>query len=307
MLENPAYDLLSRILSQYRLRAEVFASPSVCGNWRLNTAGLHRAGFHLVRSGGCWLHLKEDEPRWLAAGDLVFLPGDDWHVLAPQRELDDDTTALITEGHGPVTELTCGSIQFEDRAGETLLDALAGPVVLCAAEEGNSQAQQSLALLLGIEAGESGPGRQAVLDRLAEVVFVHVLRHVIDAGLASTGLLAGLRDRQLRRALSAIHGDWRRHWQLEDLAEEAGLARSTFARRFQKLVGQTPIQYVSAWRMWQAETLLAGGTRSVAEVAEQLDYASEAAFRRAFTRVRGVPPGRIRRISGFARKPEMDS
>ncbi len=295
MLENPTPDLLSHILLQYRLRAEVFASPSVCGNWRVNTAGMHRAGFHLVRTGGCWLHLRAAEPRWLAAGDIVFLPDDEWHVLTPQRELDEDTMALVNEGDGPITTLTCGSVSFDDRAGEALLSTLPGPIVLCAAESEAPEAQQALAQLLTSEAARSGPGRQAVLDRLAEVVFVRVLRHVIDAGLADTGLLAGLRDRNLRRALTAVHENWQKDWQLEELADTAGLARSTFARRFRAVVGEAPMHYVSAWRMWHAERLLTRSRQSVAAVAEQLDYASEAAFRRAFARIRGRPPGQARR------------
>lgn len=295
MLENPTSDLLSRILAQYQLRAEVFASPSVCGNWRVNTTGMHRADFHLLCTGGCWLHLREVEPCWLGAGDIVFLPNDEWHVLTPRRKLDEDTMALVDDGDGPVTTLTCGSVQFDDRAGEALLSTLSGPIVLFASESQAPLAQQSLAQLLTIEAAQSGLGRQTVLDRLAEVVFVRVLRHIIDAGLADTGLLAGLRDRHLRRALTAVHEDWQHNWQLEELAEMAGLARSTFARRFRGIVGESPMHYVSAWRMWHAERLLTESGHSVAAVAEQLDYASEAAFRRAFARVRGVPPGRIRR------------
>lgn len=295
MLENPTPDLLSNILAQYRLRAEVFASPSVCGNWRVNTAGLHRAGFHLVRAGGCWLHLRDTDPRWLDAGDIVFMPGDVWHVLSPRAVLDDDSMALVDDGDGPVTRLTCGSVAFEERAGEALLGALPGAIVIAAADSAEPLAQRALAQLLTSEAAESGPGRQAALDRLAEVVFVRVLRHVIDAGLADTGLLAGLRDRNLRRALTAVHEDWRHDWQLEDLAETAGLARSTFARRFRAVVGEAPMHYVTAWRMWHAERSLARSGQSVAAVAEQLDYASEAAFRRAFARVRGRPPGQVRR------------
>ncbi len=298
MSDNLHKDLLSDILTQYQLRAEVYANPSVCGNWRVNTRGSHRAGFHMVCTGGCWLHLSEsDEPRWLGAGDIVFLPHDEWHVLSPHRELDDDSMKLVNDGDGPVTTLTCGSVRFHDREGESLLGSLSGPVVLRAADSSEPMAQQSLAHLLAIEAGQERPGRQTLLDRLAEVVFVMVLRQIVEKGNVSTGLLAGLGDRHLRRALQAIHSDWRRPWQLEELAEVAGLARSTFARRFKQVVGQAPMHYVDGWRMWHAEQYLAGGRHSVAAVAEMLDYASEAAFRRAFSRVRGITTGRVRRQS----------
>lgn len=289
-------DLLSQILSQYKLRAEVFSNPTVCGNWRINTQGLHRAGFHLVCEGGCWLHTAgQDKPRWLNAGDLVFLPRDIWHVLSAEQRIEDDTMQMTDDGEGPRTILTCGSVAFEDPAGEALLATLPCPLLIASNTTNRPDTQQLLARMLVSEAAGYYSGRQALLNHLAEIVFIVVLRHVIGAGLAGTGLLAGLRDRNLRRSLQAIHSDWMRNWRLEELAELSNLARSTFARRFKQVIGQTPIDYVDQWRMWHAERLLHDRTHSVAQVAEQLHYASEAAFRRAFTRLRGKTPGQARK------------
>ena len=296
MLDSPESDLLSEILSQYKLRAQVFSNPSVCGNWRVNTSDLHRAGFHLVCEGGCWLHTdNQPKPRWLEAGDLIFLPRETWHVLSAEQHIEDDSMRMVHDGEGPITVLTCGSVEFDDPAGEALLATLPCPLVISARSASHSQTQPFLARILAAEAAEKTGGQQALLDRLAEIIFIIVLRHVVREGLASTGLLAGLRDRNLRMALQVIHTDWKRNWRLEQLAEISSLSRSTFARRFKEVIGQTPVDYVDNWRMWHAEKHLHNHSYTVAQLAEKLNYASEAAFRRAFTRLRGKTPGQVRK------------
>jgi len=295
MPDNLNPDLLSQILAHYELRAEVFANPTVCGNWRVNTTGDHRAGFHLVCEGGCWFHSHGGEPQWLDAGDLVFLAREEWHVLAPEARIDDDTMHLVDDGDGPVTTLVCGAVAFDDPAGEAVLQTLPSPVVIAGDSATDAQVQRSLARILVAVSSPDHGGRQLLLDRLIEVLFVMVLRHIIATGQAHAGLLAGLRDRNMRAALQAIHADPTRRWQLEELAEHAGLARSTFARRFRTMIGQSPVHYLDHWRMWHAERLLTDHGRSVAQVAEALEYNSEAAFRRAFTRLRGRGPGQARR------------
>ncbi|AGA32705.1 Transcriptional regulator, AraC family [Thioalkalivibrio nitratireducens DSM 14787] len=281
----------------------MWANPRVCGAWRLNTTGLHRAGFHLVASGRCWLHLADGQPpRALGPGDLVFLPRDTWHVLSPEIELDDYDTRLETEGDGPRTEIICGAVEFDDPAGESLLHAVP-PCVLIRASEGHQDLRlQLLARLMATESQAESPGRQTVLDRLSDVLLILVLRHVMAAGQVRAGLLAGLANPQLRRALVCMHRDYRHPWQLDELAARAGLSRSAFARQFLEVVGDTPMNYLAHWCMHQAELLLQDRRRSVAEVAETFGYASEAAFRRAFKRIRGRGPGAVRRLA--PRKPE---
>lgn len=302
MSESPDDDLLPEILAEYRLHARVWANPRVCGAWRLNTTGLHRAGFHLVVSGCCWLHLEDGHaPHALGAGDLVFLSRDSWHVLSPEIELDGDNTRLETEGDGPRTEIICGAVEFEDPAGETLLQALPHCVLIRSSEACEDVGLPLLARLMATESQAESPGRQTVLDRLSDVLLILVLRHLMAAGDVRSGLLAGLANPQLRRALVCIHREYLRPWQLEALAARAGLSRSVFARQFVEVVGDTPMNYLARWCMHQAEVMLQDRRRSVAEVAETFGYASEAAFRRAFKRTRGKGPGAVRRLP--RRKP----
>jgi AraC family transcriptional regulator, activator of mtrCDE len=303
MSERSINDLLSDFLIQSRVRASVFASPSVCGAWRVNTTGMHRLGFHLVARGTCWLHMRGfAAPEALRAGDLLVVPGDQWHVLSPEVQLDGEDMLLPGGGTGPRTDLICGSISFPDSMAEALLNSLPQLVLLRTGEGEADSRLETLARLMAAEARSEDSGRQVVLDRLADVVLVMVLRHVMQRGLVRSGLFAALADPRLSRALAALHAEPGAAWTLAGLAEFAGMARTAFAQRFAAIMGDTPMSYVAAWRMQQAERLLRNRSLSVAQVAEQLGYSTEAAFRRAFKRIRGIGPGEVRRVTGGRRE-----
>ncbi len=298
MPESINSDLLSRILSQYQLSARVFASPRVCGAWQINTSGLHQTGFHLVVRGECWLHAASlDQPVALSSGDVVFLTRETHHLLSPSKAPADDGMRLVYEGDGTISEIICGAVEFMHSDARVLMDSLPTILVLHAANPHQQAWTAALATLLGQELDQRQAGFSALLDRLSEMLVILVLRHAMSTGQVTGGLLAGIRDPRLREPLRLIHEQWHRYWSLNQLAEQAGLSRAAFARQFARVIGTTPKQYQDAWRLWQAELLLKDRHHSVARVAEQLGYASEAAFRRAFARVRGRPPGAVRRLS----------
>jgi AraC-like DNA-binding protein len=126
-------------------------------------------------------------------------------------------------------------------------------------------------------------------------MFVLVLRHHMQRAQELKGFLAALKDERIARALSALHRAPGEDWRVETLAREAGMSRTVFAERFAGLLGQTPMQYLASWRMHLADEMLREQRSSVARIAERLGYQTEAAFRRAFRRVRGVGPGDVRR------------
>lgn len=273
------FDLVSELLETSRLRATVYASPRACGAWQLNTSGDGKPGFHLVARGACWLHVRDCPARALTAGDLVVLPRNDWHVLSARIELVGDDTSMPVDD-GPATELVCGRFDFGDALAGTLLESMPDVLVV-----GNDATRlEGLARLLAAEAAGHAPGRQLALDRLSDVLFVAVLRHLIETGTVSRGLLAGLRDPRLARALGAVHADPGWPWTLQSLARVAGLSRSVFAERFRQTMGLSPGQYLTRARMDKARALLAEGGRSVASVAAEVGYESEAGFRRARAR-----------------------
>jgi AraC-like DNA-binding protein len=139
-------------------------------------------------------------------------------------------------------------------------------------------------------------GAESVLTRLAELMFVEVIRrHIETLPPDRQGWLAGLRDEIVGRALGLLHGAPDRAWTIDELARQVALSRSAFAERFTALVGQPPMLYLAHWRMQLAAGRLARGGAKVASIAEEVGYDSEAAFSRAFKRLVGVSPATWRR------------
>src|SRR5262249_21783392 len=143
--------------------------------------------------------------------------------------------------------------------------------------------------LLSVEARSRSPGRETIVTRLIDVLFVQVVRSWLESEGARNehGWLGALRDARIARALAAMHEDPRRAWTVEELASHAGVSRSRFAARFTALVGEPPLAYLSRWRMQVAARLLEDPELTIAEVASRVGYVSEPAFSKAFKRAMG--------------------
>ncbi len=294
MSESPEDDLLSSVLNAYQLRAGVYGNPQLCGIWQVGTAGSKRATFHLVGRGHCWLHLRDGRaPEPLHGGDLVVFPHDTWHMISGTPVLHGEENLMPAPDEGPFTTLVCGYFEFEAGDKNPILDAL--PDVIIVRREQAGRHLEIIGQLLIEEAQGASIGTRTVLDKLADTLFVMVVRQYISQMSDQRGLLAALADARLRKALAAIHRDLATAWTLENLAQIAGMSRASFAQKFSELVGTTPIDYLTRWRMTQAELMLRNPQISVASAAERVGYETEAAFRKAFKRVHGVGPGSIRR------------
>ncbi|HSG39546.1 MAG TPA: AraC family transcriptional regulator, partial [Thermoanaerobaculia bacterium] len=150
---------------------------------------------------------------------------------------------------------------------------------------------------LAAEARHPRPGAETLISRLTDVIFVQALRAWIESQPEGTGgWLGALRDRQTAAALGHIHREPERDWSVVSLASAVGMSRSSFASRFTALVGETPLAYLTRWRMHLASDLLRSRGLSVSQIAGRVGYESEAAFSKAFKREVGVPPGALRRV-----------
>ncbi len=274
-------DLISVLLDTSRLRATVYANPRVSGNWQLADTAASPT-FHLLVRGGCWLHRSEAAPLELAPGDLVVLLRGDGHLLAAGPIVKGSKTRLPKAQGGRVTELISGRFDFGDALADEILEDL--PDLLLVGND--SMRLEGLARLLAGEAAGSAPGRKVAMDRLSDLLFIAVLRHMMERNAVSRGLLAGLGDERISRALAAMHAEPARPWTLAALAKTAGMSRTAFAQRFRKLMQTTPLRWLTRLRMDKAQALLALGRRPIGSVANDVGYESEAAFRRAFARWR---------------------
>jgi len=197
---------------------------------------------------------------------------------------------LIVPGESAVPSEALAAIRLRwGGAGNPL--GVAGALSVCLAPEDPAATLVRL-ILAELDRPQCGAG--PALAGCAEALIVHFLRAVLARGAAGDGMLAGLADARLARALVAIHDRPGRAWRAGDLAAEAGMSRSAFMARFRAVTGESPMGYLRRWRLSRAREALARG-ESVGKVARRFGYLSDDAFRRAFRLVEGATPGSLAR------------
>ena len=261
------------------------------------------AHFAMLSRGNCWLSVEGiPEPIPLTGGDCFLLARGTSIVLrdSPRtrprwsfREIGakaNGNVALCGGGGAPTT-IVCGSLSF-DRASLKPITQLLPSFILMKADQARTLALHTTVQALASEMAEQAPGSEVVASRLAEVLFIQVLRaHIASGPERNKGWLRAIFDPQMGTALSAIHDRVNTPWTVESLAEAAGMSRSAFAARFKELLGQTPLEYVTEWRMQKAMQLLQQRDKKLIDVARSVGYESDAAFSKAFKRVVGANPG----------------
>jgi AraC-like DNA-binding protein len=316
-------DVLSEVLRAVRLTGALFFDVEARAPWvaATPTAGLiasnvmpeaeHVITFHAVTGGACWAELEDGSaPAFrVHAGDIVMAPMGDRHVLcstpgmrAPPdlamyyRPTDRQLPFVVDQlgGGGERTRFVCGYLGCDIRLFNPVLRAL--PRILHARGADGAHCMAQLICMACDETSSRRAGGETVLSKLAELMFVDVVRQYIRTlPKDAAGWLSGLRDPQIGAALALMHGRPTEAWTLERLAHEVGLSRSVFADRFQHFVREPPMQYLTRWRMQLATRLLERPGMGLAQVAAEVGYESEAAFNRAFKKCLGAPPGAWRR------------
>lgn len=268
------------------------------------------AHFAMVARGNCWLSVPDDgEPIPLTGGDCFLVaPGVSYALRddprTPTRSFcsavpTDGSNVIRYGGGGAPTAIISGLLSFETPSLK-LMTQLMPNLILIKADQPQSLALRSTLQMLATEMAESTPGSGVVANRLAEVLFIQTLRAHIACSSCQKGWLRAIFDAQLGAALKAIHENVDAPWTVESLAAAANMSRSAFASRFKELLGQTPLEYVTEWRMQKAVQLLKSEDKKLADVAQSVGYESDAAFSKAFKRSLGLSPGEYRRNGGQA-------
>jgi AraC-like DNA-binding protein len=332
-------DVLSDVLTVVQMTGAVFFDVEAFSPWvsaspdaevyrrAVMPNAEHVIAFHAVLAGSCWAELPAaGPPTRLDAGDLVVIPMGDAHVIssAPglrgRPNLDSyrrpaggglPLPFVLNQGGGPDrSHFVCGYFGCDRRPFNPLLGAL--PRMFHASISTASQAWLlSLVRAGAAESGRGTAGGETMLAKLAELMFVEVIRKYIDAlPEDARGWCSGLRDPQIGAALRLIHDRPAHAWTVDALAHAVGMSRSVFAERFTSFGGAPPMEYITRWRLQQAARLLTQRGVSVAAAAAAVGYESEAAFNRAFKKFVGVPPGTWRKhrlhgsVSGSIALPE---
>lgn len=326
-----AQDTLSDVLRSVRLRGAVFFYVSGSSEWAaeappsreiaplLMHGAQHVMEYHVVAQGSCWAAIPGKPPVRLSAGDVVMFPQGDAHVVssAPGMRGDPPDLRLFrasTLGQLPVrvayngatapslspseaegeTTIVCGFLGCDLQPFNPLIASL--PRLLHLRASGVEGWIGQFVRHAVAESRARHPGSEAMLARMSEMMFVDaVRRYTASLPIDSDGWLAGLRDPLVGRALALLHEQPAHGWTIEDLGRRIGLSRSALHERFVQLIGVPPMQYLAQWRMQAASRMLLETRATVATIALDVGYDSEAAFARAFKRLVGQPPAAWRR------------
>ncbi len=313
-------DALSELLRVVKLDSAIFFNCEFSSPWCFRAPGSEHAArllaqqgrhviiFHLLVRGRAYVHLEGGERVLLGDGDIVALPHGHSHVMgngegafeidgvrALPKVLTRGLELLQIGGGGEPSLFVCGFLSCDKALSKTFLQALPPVFKVNITEEPSGRWLENSLRFAVDEAAAAREGASAMLAKLSEVVFVEtVRRHIRALPETETGWLAAARDVAVGRALYLIHQRPADPWTMPQLAKEVGVSRSVLAERFRHYLDQPPMAYLTEWRLQLGARALTSSDRSVAEIASEVGYETEASFNRAFKRHYRVPPGRYR-------------
>ncbi|MBX9454699.1 MAG: AraC family transcriptional regulator [Rhizobium sp.] len=296
-------DALSDIIQLLRPQTVLLGKMAAWGRWGVRVPPQPGPTFYFVTRGRCWFRDHEGVLSELTEGDFMLSarPAADIFLSNPGAGvvLSDDAfkASHSVDGEirvgqvddGPATRIVGGLIVCDPANAELLVELMPRYIRL-GASEAESGRLRDLITMIGAESEATRPGRDIVLSRLIEVLLIETLRREAGLALPHPGVLGGLADTRLARALAEIHADVGRRWTVEDLARRVGMSRAVFARRFSEAVGSAPVEYLLRWRMALAKDALLHGRGTLEEIALRIGYQSASAFSTAFSQRVGCPP-----------------
>lgn len=322
-------DVLSEVLKTVKLDGAVFFNGEFSAPWcmrepdsctmagYLSPRSVHVIIFHLILEGRGHACIEQDHRRVpLVAGDIVMFPQGHSHLMGNgppvtpvdsriqlQEVIAEGKMLSQTGGGGELTKLVCGYLTCDPQLSRIFLAGLPSMIKLNIREDASGKWLEDTFRYSVDQADASRPGGATVIAKLSEVLFVETLRrYIARLPPEQTGWLAGVRDPDIGKALAALHRAPAEPWTIASLASEVGLSRSVLAERFRRYLSETPIAYLTRWRLHLAAQLLTSTSKSVAEVAGDIGYESEPSFNRAFKREFNLPPARFRVHSKAARE-----
>jgi len=316
-------DAFSEVLSGVRLKGAMFFSAEFSAPWRLSTPHCrllaptlapdapHLAIYHLVVEGAARASVEGGPEIELSPGDIVVFPHGDPHHLSAgtgqhlvesaavlRRIATGDLSPMHAGGGGATTRFVCGYLTLDPMLCGPILESLPPMLTVNVRTDRSGHWLEQTILYLLEEAASDRAGSGAMLAKVSEALFVDTLRRYVT-GLPdqTTGWLAGARDSAVGKSLALLHRRPEHPWTIAELAAEVGLSRSSLVERFTRYLAESPIAYLTGWRLRLAAQALTASSKGVADIAAAVGYESEAAFNRAFKRAFGLPPARYRRQS----------
>jgi AraC-like DNA-binding protein len=311
VVNDPVADIVADVVATTRHGSLMYSRNRFHAPWGAAVPAGNLASFHVVTAGACWLTAGDADPVQLTQGDVALVPSGAAHELADApyrparplseiigRTLDDGAppSDVVIDGDGPATTWICGGYRLASGMRHPLTSILPDVVVVTAAQSRGTGLSAAVDLIAA-EAGRTDPGAPAVMASLVDLLLVYLLRTWFAGHHQEAGWGRALFDPTVGAALSLIHGDPGRAWTLDVLARATGTPRATLTRRFAALTAQSPMAYLTAWRMSLAARKLRDTDATVRQIASEAGYDSEFAFARAFKRATGSAPGQYRKLA----------
>lgn len=304
---DPREDVLADVLSAALVRNVVYRRLECGAPWGVRIPDRVVAMFYVVARGTLLLEVAGEPRLTLSSGDVAFLPHGTAHALrdSPTTKVQAICDVAAEQraprgvrrigGGGATTSLVTGMFELGPGPGPALFERLPRVITISALEATAHPAIAAAIQLIMTESAAPGPASALVLQRLADVLFIHTLRALAARPACRERGIMALRDPQIHEALGVLHGAVDRPWTVAALARRVGMSRSAFAARFHALVGEPPLQYLARWRMARAAELLRTTGDGVSAVAARVGYQSLPSFSKAFRRWQGVSPAGFRR------------
>ena len=302
-------DVLSDILDTVHLSGAILGRAEFSAPWGASTEGISGLMFHIVLSGNGFITLEGEEPIRLNTGDLLMMPHGHTHYLQsdPSSEIVKFTDLMVagplrkpevmrSGGGGAVTDIACGRLEFNRSEMHPLLAQLPRLIHIKGNGDAAHEWLEMTSKLISDEIRANRIGTAALFERLGGVLFIQVIRSYVESlPPERAGWLGALRDRRIGAVLQLIHEAPAYAWSIQELASKVAMSRSAFASQFKTLVSETPMQYLTRWRMHRAAHYLRTENISIARTADRVGYQSTATFSKAFKRYIGTAPATYRR------------
>jgi AraC-like DNA-binding protein len=314
-------DALAEVLRAIKIDAAIYLNGEFSEPWCVlapeattlaplfGREGAHVIIYHLLCEGRARCEIADSDPVDLAAGDLVALPHGHPHRMgngdaaAPLHVssalpglLERGLQPLTAGGGGMVSKFICGYLACDRHLSQAFLAGLPPLIRLNIRDDSSGQWLENSLRFSVAQAASRDAGAMEVVAKLSEVFVAEALRrYQRELPPGQTGWLAAAREPAVGRALTLMHHRSAHPWTLADLAHEVGVSRSVLSDRFRHFLGESPMAYLTRWRLRLGARALGSTNLTVSEIALDVGYESEAAFNRAFKREYGLPPARYRR------------
>ena len=320
-------DALSEILRVIKLDSAIYlngefsepwclATPEACTLTPVFTQGPGQVIiYHLLCEGRAYVQMPDGARIALTPGDLITFPQGHKHILGSGPRMTPVEVGAVLPGvleaglelmhfggGGDLCHFICGFLIYDPQLSQAFFEGLPPLIKVNIRDDIEGKWLENSLRFSVVQALSSEAGASATLTKLSEVLFAETLRRNIrELPEGQTGWLAGTRGKDVGNALTLLHHRPAHPWTVAELARETGLSRTVLSERFRHFLEEPPMTYLTRWRLQLGANALATTSHSVAQIAVEVGYESEAAFNRAFKRQYGLPPARYRKTSADQR------